>query len=68
VVWKRKFPSFEEAIAYLEERGKLTFFGWNGLENEYAVYNYQHHDGRRFHVNVYKDGKIEVRWTTGWHS
>lgn len=57
----RKFPTFEEAKAYLEERGRLEFFGTIGWNPQYFVYNLYLHDGRTFHINVYEDGLVEIR-------
>lgn len=58
---KRPFPklgSFEEAKAYLKKFGELEYFGKIG---DYYVYNYHVRDGRLIPVNIYTDGKIEVR-------
>jgi hypothetical protein len=57
----RQFPSFKEAIAYLEERGRLEYFGRAGLNYEYCVYNFHHNDGYMYRVNVYDNGKVEIR-------
>jgi hypothetical protein len=56
----RQFHSFDEAIAYLEERGRLQYFGRAGEKFEYCVYKINLHDGREYRINVYLDGKVEV--------
>lgn len=56
----KKFPSFDTARAYLEERGRLEFFGRIGDRAEIFVYNLHTHDGRLFRLFVYEDGKVEV--------
>lgn len=56
----RKFPTFDEAIKYLEERGKLEYFGRVGYRAEQCVYTFFHRDGRVFGLRVHDDGKVEI--------
>lgn len=58
--YTHQFPSFEAAVAYLEERGTLQYFGRNGRMAEQFIYIFTHKDGRVFHVDVYNDGKMVV--------
>lgn len=57
---RKQFPTYEEAIKYLEERGRLEFHGRDGREYEYCVYTFYHHDGRKFYVDVYNNGLMVV--------
>lgn len=57
----RQFPSYEEAKKYLEERGTLQYFGRAGINYEYCVYTLTLHNGIKYHLSVYDDGKVEIR-------
>lgn len=56
----RKFPTFDEAIQYLEAAGELKYFGRAGLSCEYCVYTLTV-NGRKYYVDVYDDGKVVVK-------
>lgn len=56
--YPKQFGSFEEALAYLKSIGKMKLFGVNG---DYYVYNLMHKEGRGYHVNIYKDGRVEYK-------
>jgi hypothetical protein len=56
----RKFPSFNEAITYLESKGKLDFYGWEGQIEGYYIYNYTT-EGILYRLKIFKDGKVEIR-------
>lgn len=56
----RQFPTFEAAIAFLEERGKLEFFGREGHNCDIFIYNFTC-EGRLFHLWIYENGKVEVK-------
>jgi hypothetical protein len=56
-----KFESEEAAEAYFNSKGKLKYFGRSGgVESLYGVYNWHRWDGKRFHVNIGRDGFVEV--------
>lgn len=57
----RKFPTYDEAITYLSERGKLEFFGRVGDRAEIYIYKFTLHSGKIYRLNVYQDGNVEVR-------
>ena len=57
----RKFPTIEKAITYLEERGKLEYFGRAGQNYEYCVYKFTHKYGMVYHLSVYDDGTVVIR-------
>ena len=60
----RKFPSFNEAVSYCEERGSLKYFGRQGDKFEYCVYTLTI-GVKIFHINIYDDGRLDVvdeRW------
>jgi|GEM_PF-5631638 len=63
-IWTRQFPTFEEAIRYLESKGTLEFFGRVGTNAEKCLYRFTLHDGRKYLLNVHitgeEIGKIEV--------
>lgn len=52
----RKFATFAEAIQYLEERGTLKYFGREGHDFEYCVYNFVCR-GITYHLSVYIEGE-----------
>jgi hypothetical protein len=56
----RKFPSFNEAIAYLESKGELKYWGWEGQTEGYYVYTYLF-EGVTYNLAIFKDGKVEIR-------
>lgn len=61
---KKELPQFKsgkEAVAYYERFGKLEYFGRAGAKYEYCVYNYHVKDGRLLRINIYDDGKVELR-------
>lgn len=58
---KRKFYSREEAKAYLEQKGKLEYFGVVGDRGEKYVYNLTTPDGRLHRMLVHEDGNIEIK-------
>jgi len=55
----RKFPTYDEAKAYLESVGKLQFFGRVGNNAEIYVYTLTI-GAKEYHLNVYADGKVEL--------
>lgn len=59
-VYTRKFPSLEAAQSYLKERGRLEYFGREGRYAEVYIYLLHLPDGRKYHVNVSNEGKVEV--------
>ena len=56
----RQLQSFEDAVQYMEERGELSFHGRAGRDYEYCVYTIKLFSGKRYRVNIYDDGKVEV--------
>lgn len=57
----RKFPSFADAKAYCESKGKLTYYGREGtFERPFYVYSLEF-EGISYHVWIYEDGLLEVR-------
>ncbi|RPK19994.1 hypothetical protein [Paenibacillus xylanexedens] len=56
-----QFKSLDEAIAYYKMYGELKYFGRAGERYEYCVYNYHVRDGRTLGINIYDDGKVELR-------
>jgi hypothetical protein len=56
----RKYPSFNEAIADLESKGKLEYFGWEGQTEGYYVYSFTT-KGILYRLRIFKDGKVEIR-------
>lgn len=56
-----QFESLEAAITYLEERGTLKYWGWEGQVEGYYVYTYIDLKGFKWDMNVYKSGKIEYK-------
>lgn len=57
---KRQFDNREEAMAYLKERGDLQYFGRDGHRYEYCVYTLTLPSGKKYGVDVYDDGRVEV--------
>jgi hypothetical protein len=51
--------TFEEAKAYMEERGKLEFFGRIGENATCFVYTLTT-SWKTYRVFIYDDGKVEV--------
>lgn len=60
VTHTRQFPSYEAAKAHLSERGKLEFFGTEGYRPMAYVYVLTVHDGRKYRLFLYDDGKVDV--------
>ncbi|WDI05028.1 hypothetical protein PUW25_26020 (plasmid) [Paenibacillus urinalis] len=56
-----QFDSLDEAVKYYEKYGELIYFGRSGLNYEYCVYNYRVRDGRLLRMNIYNDGRVELR-------
>ena len=56
----RKYPTKEEAYAYLNAVGKLEFFGRVGLNYEACLYKIHLFDGRVYSIQVYDDGTVEL--------
>lgn len=56
----RKFESFDAAIAYMEERGKLEYFGRIGRHYACYIYTLHLHTGWTYKLRVYDDGLVEV--------
>lgn len=56
-----QFSSLDEAKAYYEQYGKLEYFGRAGVNYEYCVYTYHVRDGRKLPLNIYDDGRVELR-------
>lgn len=59
--YPKQFTSHEEAVTFLNTLGKLKLFGVNG---DYYVYNLMHKEGRGYHINIYKDGRVEYKEMT----
>lgn len=55
----RQFPSFNDAIAYLESKGELRFHGRAGSYAEYCIYTLTI-GIRVYELKIYMDGKVEV--------
>ncbi|MDB5054922.1 MAG: hypothetical protein JWM44_2972 [Bacilli bacterium] len=55
----RKFPTFDEAKAYLESRGKLEFFGKVGDRDQCYVYTLTV-GVKVYLIFVWNDGLLEV--------
>lgn len=56
----RQFPSFDEAIAYLESKGELKYWGRVGIRAEICYYTLT--IGRvKYMLYVHEDGKVEIR-------
>lgn len=53
-----QFNSHDEAEEYYKQYGELVYFGRVG---EYFVYNYHVRDGRILPINIYDNGKVELR-------
>ncbi|CAG7651271.1 hypothetical protein PAECIP111802_04922 [Paenibacillus allorhizosphaerae] len=51
-----RFATYEEAMAYLEERGKLVYFGRVGNRAETYVFNIHLPDGRVNGLFINEDG------------
>jgi hypothetical protein len=60
-VRSRKFPSLEEAVKHLKDRGRLEFFGRAGSDYEYGVYKFHHTDGRSYYLDIYMDGMVVLK-------
>jgi hypothetical protein len=58
---QHQFESYEVAKAYLEERGTLTYWGWEGQMDGYYVYTFVAKNGIKYHCDVFKDGLVRVR-------
>ncbi|WP_426455400.1 hypothetical protein ACP26L_36000 (plasmid) [Paenibacillus sp. S-38] len=58
--YRRQFASNDEAISYLEERGKLVYFGREGLRAEKYCYTLTLPNRLVYHLFVYEDGLVEV--------
>jgi hypothetical protein len=56
----RKYPSFQDAITYLESKGELKYWGRIGLKYEICLYSYII-DGVKYTLNITDDGKVEIR-------
>lgn len=56
----KQFPTFNEAMEYLKERGELEYFGRIGQHAETYVYNLKLPTGMIYHLLVHDDGKVEV--------
>lgn len=56
-----QFNSLREAIEFFDKYGKLEFFGREGRDFEYCVYKYHVRDGRVLRLNIYMNGKVELR-------
>jgi hypothetical protein len=54
----RKYPSFNEAITYLESKGELKY--WGRIDAETCIYTYQCKEGF-FRLYVHDDGLVEIR-------
>jgi hypothetical protein len=57
----RKYESEEAAFAHLRTLGKLEFFGRDGYDHEYCVCNLTLEDGRKYPINIYRDGDVKLR-------
>ena len=60
----RKFPSFDDAIKYCEERGSLKYYGREGQHFEYCIYTLTI-GNKVYHVNIHDNGLLDVvdeRW------
>jgi hypothetical protein len=56
-----QFPTFDAAIAYLKERGKLEYHGRIGHDSELCLYTFTQ-EGKKYEVRInYDTGKMEVR-------
>lgn len=55
-----KFTSLQEAKDYFNRFGKLTFFGWEGRQNPYAVHTFKRNNGVEYFVDIYEDGQVVV--------
>lgn len=55
-----KFTSLQEAKDYFNRFGELTFFGWNGRDRPYAVYNYRRNNGVDYFIDIFEDGQVVV--------
>lgn len=58
--YRRQFPNREAAMAYLEERGTLKYFGREGMRYEKCVYALTTHDRRVYTLFLSDDGLVEV--------
>jgi hypothetical protein len=56
----RKYPTFQEAITYLESKGTLIYGGWEGQTEGYYIYNFTF-KGIVYRLKIFKDGKVEIR-------
>jgi hypothetical protein len=59
---KRQFPTREEALEYLRERGELQYHGREGHNFEFCVYTYTLESGKKFMLFVHDSGLVEVRY------
>lgn len=56
------FESVEAAEEYFRARGEMEFFGIiHGLKGVYRVYAIRAKDGRRYHLDLYLDGRASYR-------
>jgi len=58
IVRKRKFKSFDEAKEYLEERGKLTY--WGRIDMDTLFYSYIN-NGVNYELFIQLDGLVYMR-------
>jgi hypothetical protein len=58
---QHQFESFEAALAYLNERGTPTYWGWIGQLEGYYLYTFVAQTGIKYTLAVYKNGKVEIR-------
>lgn len=56
-----KFTNYQDAAAYFNRYGKLTFWGWVGRERQMAVNTFVRKNGVEYFVDIYEDGEVAVR-------
>lgn len=55
-----KFTSLDEAVAYFNRYGKMTFWGWELADPPYAVHTYVRNNGLEYFIDVQEDGQVAV--------
>ena len=55
----RKFPTFEDAKAYMEKAGEVKFFGRAGERYTQCIYTLTV-GSRVYHISLHDDGLLEV--------
>jgi hypothetical protein len=56
----RKYPTLQEAITDLKNKGELDYYGWEGQTEGYYIYNYTT-EGILYRLRIFKNGKVEIR-------